>query len=63
MFKPIISIKGRHNYTYKFTHTAYILNVPVEFQTDLRYKDFVNLCEKGWSWEKITHFEETGELL
>ena len=63
--KPIICAENSielNFLSYRNCFTAYILDVPVNFYTDLNYKQFAHFLDYGYSLDKINKFELTGKF-
>ena len=61
--KPIMQFKGSDSgFKYKNVFTAYALNVPLEFETDLSKMQFNRFLDGKYNRMQIEKFEMTGRF-
>jgi len=63
--KPIICAEGSDELmvcNYKYCHIGWALSVPINFFTDLKYKEFENFLDGKYTGQQIEKFELTGRF-
>lgn len=62
MRKPIIQVKGGHNFKYRNCFKGYAAGIEIEFDTDLSRREFNRFLDGKYNGEQIRRFEMTGKF-
>jgi len=63
--KPIICAKNSNDskiFSYNNCFVGWALDIPIEFLTDLTYKQFCKFLDVGFTSQQIEKFEMTGRF-